>query len=54
MMCSDLHAEECIPVILEAANIVAMGVNCIPPALVAPTLQVQHSDRSLLCLLESA
>lgn len=41
---SDLHcsnAEECIPALLEADNVMALGVNCISPALVAPALQVR-------------
>ena len=33
--------EECLPAILEADNITALGVNCIQPALVAPALQVR-------------
>ena len=40
----DLHcliAEECIPALLEADSVVALGVNCILPALVAPALQVR-------------
>ena len=43
LLWSDLHcliAEECIPVLLEADSVVALGVNCILPALVAPALQV--------------
>ncbi|CAL5228224.1 g11314 [Coccomyxa viridis] len=37
-------AEECLPAILEANNITALGVNCIPPALVAPALQTLASS----------
>lgn len=44
LLWSDLHcliADECIPALLEADSVVALGVNCILPALVAPALQVR-------------
>ena len=35
-----LLAGECLPVMCEPAPVVAVGVNCLSPLLVAPILQV--------------
>lgn len=51
--CKFVSVGECLPVMCEAESVVAIGVNCLPPYLVAPIIKVSTPvDSPAIQLLE--